>query len=271
VSIPPSDHAPGALSTSETLDMSPSGGCSPPAPTSFGDYELFEEIARGGMGVVFRARQVSLNRIVALKMILAGELATEADVGRFRQEAEAGAGLDHPHIVPIYEIGEHQGQHFFSMKLVEGGRIRAGQEQWRDERRVEAVLVQVTRAVHHAHTHGILHRDIKPANILLEVSKSTGEITPYATTVSGPSSTNCSPAGRPSTAPPRWKPCFRSSSRSQARGRPRSRRSPLAVRRRCGTMTAEGQSRTSQEGEDDQGRGGPHEQSCCTGRGGAPV
>ena len=135
----------------------------------FGDYELLEEIGRGGQGVVFRARQKNPNRTVALKLIGLGQWATKAHLKRFRREAEGAASLDHPGIVPIYEVGERDGSCYFSMKFVEGGQLDEVVKRAPMSTRQAAELIsKVARTVHYAHEHGILHRDIKPGNILLD-------------------------------------------------------------------------------------------------------
>jgi serine/threonine protein kinase/Tfp pilus assembly protein PilF len=135
----------------------------------FGDYELLEEVGRGGQGVVYRAHQKSLNRTVALKVIGLGHWATEAHLKRFRREAEAAASLEHPCIVPIYEIGERDGSCYFSIKLIEGGQLgEVAKREPMPVRRAVELIAKVARTVHYAHEHRILHRDIKPGNILLD-------------------------------------------------------------------------------------------------------
>lgn len=133
-----------------------------------GNYELIEEIARGGMGVVYKARQVCLNRLVALKMILAGQLADPQDVERFRAEARAAAALQHPNIVAIYEVGESEGQHYYAMEFVPGDSLaNLVRENPLPAKQAAAVVATLARAVHYAHLNGVVHRDLKPSNVLL--------------------------------------------------------------------------------------------------------
>jgi eukaryotic-like serine/threonine-protein kinase len=172
--LPPSDQpqSPHDLPTAAGLDQAAtvdSHAAEPVRIRYFGDYEIIREIARGGMGVVFEARQVSLNRRVALKMILAGQLANDTDVKRFYTEAEAAANLDHPAIVPIFEVGQHEGQHYFSMGFVEGQslsqRLNEGPLAARE---AATLMVTVAKAIDYAHQCGVIHRDLKPGNILLD-------------------------------------------------------------------------------------------------------
>ncbi len=139
-------------------------------PRKFGDFELQRELGRGGMGIVYQARQRSLNRTAAVKMILRGEWASAADQARFRSEAESAARLDHPHIVPVYEVGEYDAQPYFVMKYVEGvtlaNRLAEGPM---PPREAAAILAPICDAIHFAHERGILHRDLKPSNILIDL------------------------------------------------------------------------------------------------------
>lgn len=141
----------------------------PVAPCAFGDYELLEEIARGGMGVVYRARQVKLNRIVALKMILPGMLSSPTAIERFYEEARAAANLDHPNIVPIYDIGEFDGQHFFTMAFIEGRSLRdLVRKETLSFGEAVRLLKGIAEGVGFAHDHQIIHRDLKPDNVLID-------------------------------------------------------------------------------------------------------
>ncbi len=164
----PTDYCPACL-LETGLDLLKDDEAHEPIPGEFGDYELLEQIGRGGQGVVYRARQKSLNRIVALKVIALGHWATETHLKRFRREAEAAASLEHPRIIPIYEIGERDGACYFSMKLEEGGQLdQLVRREAISLRRATEIVASLARTVQYAHERGILHRDIKPGNILLD-------------------------------------------------------------------------------------------------------
>lgn len=141
----------------------------PPKVRFFGDYELLEELGRGGMGVVYKAQQLSLNRTVAVKMLLAGTMASEEEVRRFYAEAEAAAKLEHPHIVPVYDVGEHNGTHYFCMAYIRGRSLHdILREQPLPAKQAAEFLAKVAAAIAYAHEQGVLHRDLKPHNILVD-------------------------------------------------------------------------------------------------------
>jgi serine/threonine protein kinase len=161
--------SPPGLNNAVTLSDSQEHGRDTREPIGvFGRYQLLEEVAAGGMGVVYKARDTTLGRIVALKMIRSGRLARADEVQRFHREARAAANLRHPNIIELYEVGEHDGRHYFTMALAEGGSLDRHLDRFADARSAAALMMKIARAVHHAHERGILHRDLKPANVLLD-------------------------------------------------------------------------------------------------------
>lgn len=167
-----SEHVEICSACQQALDAIPAFGESRSTPSEMRGYEILCELGRGGMGVVYKARQIGLNRLVALKMVLSGVYASQQERARFRTEAEAVARLQHPNIVQIYEIGEHEGQPFFSLEFCEGGSLAEQLDGTPVPARQAANLVEtLAGAVHAAHQYGIVHRDLKPANILLSLSR----------------------------------------------------------------------------------------------------
>jgi hypothetical protein len=176
-----------AITPADLIPPRPSPASSPSG--SFGEYELLEEIARGGMGVVYKARQRNLGRVVAVKMILAGALAGKEFVQRFRTESATAAILQHPNIVAIHDVGVHEGRHYFSMDYVEGQNLTqlVGQQPLPAAKAARYVEL-IAQAIHYAHERGILHRDLKPSNVLID-SNDQPRVTDsrFPTTVNGPS------------------------------------------------------------------------------------
>lgn len=138
-------------------------------PKYFGEFELLEELGRGGMGVVYKAWQKNLGRMVALKMVLRGGHARPEEMARFQAEAKAIALLEHPNIVPVHEAGIYEDQPYFSMRFIEGQTLATVLAQGPIKPRDAASLIaKITRAVHHAHERGVLHRDLKPSNVIID-------------------------------------------------------------------------------------------------------
>jgi len=161
----------GRIAFGERLEAQPGLPVSLGTLKYFGNYELLEEIGRGGMGVVYRARQVNLDREVAVKLMLQGVLASVADVDRFQTEARHAAALKHPQIIAIHEVGEWEGQQYYSMDLVVGQSLdQATRLGPLGARRAATLLVEIAGAVQHAHEHGILHRDLKPSNVIVDAA-----------------------------------------------------------------------------------------------------
>lgn len=168
--LPPGSNGgePPAAASAETIVPSSGDSLSHPTIAQIGDYQLLEEIARGGMGVVYKARHVRLNRIAAVKLIKSGDLANVEDVRRFQVEAQAAAGLDHPGIVSVYEAGQEKGQHYIALAYVDGQSLwNRVKESPLPPNEAARIMEQVARAIHYAHEQGIIHRDLKPQNVML--------------------------------------------------------------------------------------------------------